>query len=56
MFTDESELIKGENPSPPCQDLLVMVALSGSVRKTRSAVQQVASFRKQQMWQTKDFT
>jgi hypothetical protein len=43
---------KGGNP--PCQDLLV--ALLGSVRKTSSAAQQVASCRKLQMWQTKDFT
>jgi hypothetical protein len=56
MFTDESELIKGEIPSPPCQDLLVMVALSGSVRKTSSAAQQVPSLRKLLMWQTKDYT
>jgi hypothetical protein len=39
---------------PLCQDLLV--TLSGSLRKTSSAAQQVASFRKLQMWQTKDFT
>ena len=41
MFTYESELIKGGGyggtPPPPCQDLLV--ALSGSVRKTSSASQ-----------------